>query len=62
MERNRRINSHGSIKEVRIMPIYIAKSYEGKVEGVVFARSYDLAQAYWQGKGIFFHIVPRKLQ
>jgi len=39
------------------MPIYIAKTYNGKVENVVLAKNYELAQAYWQGKKIFAHSV-----
>ena len=39
------------------MPIYIAKTYGGEVENVVLAKSYELAQAYWQGKKIFAHSV-----
>jgi len=34
------------------MPIYVAKRYDGKAESVVLADSYELAQAYWQGKEI----------
>ena len=39
------------------MPIFIAKTFEGKVESVVLAKSYDLAQAYWQGKKVYAHSV-----
>jgi len=42
------------------MPIFIAKTYDGKVESVVLARSYELAQAYWQGKGIYAYSVDEK--
>jgi len=39
------------------MPIYIAKNYDGYVESVVLARSYELAQAFWQGLGIYPHSI-----
>jgi len=39
------------------MPIYIAKTYDGYVESVVLARGYELAQAFWQGLGIYPHSV-----
>ena len=42
------------------MPIFIAKTYEGKVESVVLAKTYELAQAYWQGKKIYAHTVVKK--
>ena len=42
------------------MPIFIAKTYEGKIESVVLAKSYELAQAYWQGKEIFAHSTDEK--
>ena len=41
------------------MPIFIAKTYEGKVESVVLAKTYELAQAYWQGKKIYAHTVVK---
>lgn len=37
--------------------IYIAKDYEGKVLGIVNARNKDLANAYWQGRGVMPHKV-----
>lgn len=42
------------------MPIFIAKTYDGLVESVVLAKSYELAQAYWQGKGIIAHTVDER--
>ena len=42
------------------MPIFIAKTYDGKVESVVLAKNYGLAQAYWQGRDIFPHTVGSK--
>lgn len=39
------------------MPIFIAKTYEGKVESVVLAKNYELAQAYWQGQNVYAHSV-----
>jgi len=39
------------------VPIFIAKTYEGKVESIVLAKNYELAQAYWQGKNIAAHTV-----
>ena len=42
------------------MPIFIAKNYDNKVESVVLARNYDLAQAYWQGKDIIAHSVTER--
>ncbi len=44
-------------RERNKMPIFIAKTYDGKVESVVLAKSYELAQAYWQGKDIYAHSV-----
>lgn len=35
------------------MPIYIAKDYDGNIESVVLAKSYDLAYAFWQGRKFF---------
>lgn len=39
------------------MPIFVAKRYDGKVQDVVLARSYDLANAYWHGKGVIAHSI-----
>ncbi len=39
------------------MPIYIAKDYNGKVEGVVLAKNEDFANVFWQGKGIVPHSI-----
>ncbi len=44
------------------MPVYVAKTHEGKVESVVLARSYELAQAYWQGRGICAHSVDTRVE
>ena len=33
------------------MPIYVAKTYDGEVKSVILAESYEIAFAYWQGKG-----------
>jgi len=41
------------------MPIYVAKNYDGRVVSVVLAKSYELAQAYWQGQGLFPHSVDQ---
>ena len=35
------------------MPVFIAKDQEGRVESAVLARNKELADAYWQGQGIF---------
>lgn len=32
------------------MPIFIAKTHDGKVQSVVLARSRELAVAYWHGQ------------
>jgi hypothetical protein len=37
------------------MPIFIAKEYNGTVMDVVLAKSYELASAYWHGKGVIAH-------
>ena len=42
------------------MPIFTAKTYDGLVESVVLAKSYALAQAYWQGSGIIPHSIDEK--
>jgi hypothetical protein len=42
------------------MPIYIAKKYDGIVESVVLAKSYELANAYWQGMGILPHSIDTR--
>lgn len=39
------------------MPIYIAHDYDGTKVDIVLARSYELAQVYWQGKGVIAHSV-----
>jgi hypothetical protein len=39
------------------MPILIAKTYDGKVENIVFSKSRELAVAYWHGKGIYPHSI-----
>ena len=39
------------------MPIYVAKEYGDKTIGMVLAKSEELAQAYWQGRGIYPHHV-----
>ena len=44
------------------MPIYTAKTYDSKVESIVLADSYELAQAYWQGKGIVAHSVDTRTE
>ena len=44
------------------MPIYIAKNYDGFVESVVLARSYELAQAFWQGQEIYPHSVDTRTE
>lgn len=42
------------------MPIFTAKTYDGSIESVVLAKSYALAQAYWQGKGVMASSVDEK--
>ena len=44
------------------MPIYVAKTYDDKVESIVLADSYELAQAYWQGKDIIAHSVDTRTE
>ena len=39
------------------MPILIAKTYDGKIENIVFSKSRELAVAYWHGKGIHPHSI-----
>lgn len=39
------------------MPIFIAKHYDGTPVDVVLTATEQLAQAYWQGKGIIAHTV-----
>jgi len=39
------------------MPILIAKTYDDKVENIVFSKSRELAIAYWHGKGIYPHTI-----
>ncbi|KKL87303.1 hypothetical protein LCGC14_1936030 [marine sediment metagenome] len=39
------------------MPIFIAKTYDGKVENIVFSKSRELAVAYWHGKDIHPHSI-----
>lgn len=39
------------------MPIFIGKNYDGYVESIVLAKSYELVQAFWQGQGQFPHSV-----
>ena len=34
------------------MPIYIAKNYKGQPESIILADNYELAAAYFLGKGI----------
>ncbi|RLI53206.1 MAG: hypothetical protein DRO87_11985 [Candidatus Thorarchaeota archaeon] len=35
--------------------IYVALDYSEKILDIVMARSYELAQVYWQGKGVIAH-------
>lgn len=39
------------------MPIFIAKHYDGTPVDVVLTATAQLAQAYWQGKGIIAHTI-----
>ncbi len=39
------------------MPVFIAKRHDGKVQDVVLAKNYDLANAYWHGKGVIGHTI-----
>ena len=45
-----------------MMPIFIAKDYDGFIESVVLARSYELANAYWQGLGIYPHSTDTRIE
>jgi len=42
--------------------IFIAKNYDGKVMSVVLARSYEMAQAYWQGRKVYAHTVETRTE
>jgi len=42
------------------MPIFIARDYDGTPIDVVLARNFELANAYWHGKGIFPHTHEEK--
>ena len=42
------------------MPIFIAKTYNGSIESVVLAKSYALAQAFWQGQGVVAHSITER--
>lgn len=44
------------------MPIFIAKDFDGFTIDIVLAKSYELAQVYWQGKGIVSHSIERKCE
>lgn len=44
------------------MPVYVAKDYSGSVIGVVLAKNYELANAFWQGKGIIPHHVDSRTE
>ena len=35
--------------------LYIAKNYSGQIISIISAKSKELANAYWQGKGIIPH-------
>lgn len=37
--------------------IFIAKDYNGKVISIVNAKSLELANAFWQGRGVIPHTV-----
>jgi len=39
------------------MPVFIAKEHNGKIRDIVVAKNYELANAYWQGKGIYANSV-----
>jgi hypothetical protein len=39
------------------MNVFIALDYSDKILDIVVARSYELAQVYWQGKGVIAHHV-----
>lgn len=43
------------------MPIYIAITEMGYVENIVLARNKELADVYWQGKGVHAHAI-REIQ
>ena len=43
------------------MIVFIALDYSENILDIVAARSYELAQVYWQGKGIIAHHV-RQIQ
>lgn len=42
------------------MPIFIANNHDGYIESVVLAKTYELAQAFWQGLGIYPHSIDVK--
>ena len=42
------------------MPIFIARHYDGTPIDVVLTASKELANAYWQGKGIIPHSVDMR--
>lgn len=42
------------------MPIFVAKTYFGKVESVVLADNLKLANAYWQGQDIYPHSIDER--
>lgn len=44
------------------MPIYIAKTYDEFVESIVLADSYELAQAYWQGKNVAAYTIDTRTE
>lgn len=44
------------------MPIFIAKDYESNVLDVVLAKSYELANAFWHGRGVYPHFVDSRTE
>jgi len=42
--------------------IYVAFDYEGTVISIVNARSLDLANAFWQGRGVIPHSTKNLLE
>lgn len=45
-----------------IMPLFIARDYDGNVESIVLAKNRELATAFWQGQKIYAHSVDEKTE
>lgn len=42
------------------MPTYIAKRYDGTTINIVMARTREMANIYWQGKGVTAHHIEER--